>query len=121
MRMRKLGPLGDVSVCCLGTMTWGACGGASATACLTHSRRATLAGNQNTAEEAFAQLDAYTARGGNFIDTAELYPVPPGPQYVGRTEEIIGQWLEKHPEMRAKVVLATKVRAAGVADTRWRV
>jgi aryl-alcohol dehydrogenase-like predicted oxidoreductase len=57
MRMHSLAGIGDVSAVCLGTMTWG---------------------NQNTEAEAHEQLDAFVAGGGNFIDTAELYPVPPG-------------------------------------------
>ena len=78
-----------------------------------HARCAGLptlfAGNQNTEAEAHEQLDAFVAAGGNFVDTAELYPVPPGPQYTGRTEEYIGSWTSKHPDNRAKLVLATKV------------
>lgn len=50
---------------------------------------------------------------GNFIDTAELYPVPPKAEYSGRTEEIIGSWLEKHPGMREKLIIATKVAGPG--------
>ncbi|MDP7544065.1 MAG: aldo/keto reductase, partial [Alphaproteobacteria bacterium] len=53
-------PLGrsdlDVSAICLGTMTWG---------------------QQNTEQEAHQQLDYALEKGINFIDTAELYPVPP--------------------------------------------
>jgi aryl-alcohol dehydrogenase-like predicted oxidoreductase len=44
-----------------------------------------------------------------FIDTAELYPVPPRAETVGRTEVIIGNWLEKNPGMRQKIFLASKV------------
>lgn len=39
---------------------------------------------------------------------AELYPVPPGPETCGRTEEMIGRWLQARG-CRDKVVLATKV------------
>ena len=85
----------DVSVVCLGTMTWG---------------------QQNTQEEAWAQLDYFVAQGGNFIDTAELYPVPPSPDTCGRTEEYIGAWLEARGN-RSSVVLATKVMGGG-GDTR---
>ena len=59
--------------------------------------------------EAHAQLDAFVAAGGNFIDTAELYPVPPAASYCGRTESIIGNWLAKHQELRGELVIATKV------------
>ena len=80
-----------VTEVCLGTMTWGV---------------------QNTEAEAHEQLDyAIKERGVNFIDTAEMYPVPssaPGWK-PGRTEEYIGTWLAKNPEWRSRVVLATKV------------
>ena len=69
-------------------------------------------GVQNTEAEAHEQLDyAIKDRGVNFIDTAEMYPVPssaPGWR-PGRTEEYIGTWLAKNPEWRSRVVLATKV------------
>uniref|UniRef100_A0A7S1DKA7 NADP-dependent oxidoreductase domain-containing protein n=1 Tax=Hemiselmis andersenii TaxID=464988 RepID=A0A7S1DKA7_HEMAN len=80
-----------VSMCCLGTMTWG---------------------DQNTELDAHAQLDYYVFESGiknPFIDTAELYPVPPKRETVGRTEVYIGNWLEKHPEVRPKIFLASKV------------
>ena len=38
-----------------------------------------------------------------------LQRLPAGPQLAGRTEEFIGSWLAKHPDNRAKLVLATKV------------
>jgi len=69
-------------------------------------------GVQNNEEEAHEQLDyAVKERGVNFIDTAEMYPVPNfDPKWCpGRTEEYIGSWLEKNPSLRSKVVLATKV------------
>lgn len=66
-------------------------------------------GSQNTEEEAHEQLDKFVEMGGTFIDVAELYPVPPDAKYTGQTEEIIGNWLEKHPELRSKCVIATKV------------
>ncbi len=83
-------PLGDselsVSAVCLGTMTYG---------------------QQNTESEAHAQLDHAFERGINFIDTAEMYPVPPRAETVTRTERIVGSWLGRQP--RDRVVLATKV------------
>lgn len=92
MRTRRLGSSSlQVTEACLGTMTWGV---------------------QNSEAEAHAQLDlAVKDRGVNFIDTAELYPVPlTAPEWKpGRTEEIIGTWLAANPEWRPKVVLATKV------------
>lgn len=54
-----------VSDVCLGTMTWG---------------------EQNSEREAHAQLDYAVAQGINFIDTAEMYPVPPNATTQGRTE-----------------------------------
>ncbi len=88
MEYRKLGRTGlDVSVICLGTMTWG---------------------EQNTEAEAHEQMDYALDQGVNFIDTAELYPVPPKEETQGRTEEYIGTWLKARGN-RDKVVLATKV------------
>ncbi|HSM94191.1 MAG TPA: NADP(H)-dependent aldo-keto reductase [Anaeromyxobacteraceae bacterium] len=93
MRYRKLGRTGlDVSVIALGTMTFG---------------------EQNTEAEGHAQLDAALDLGVNFVDTAEMYPVPPRAETQGRTERIIGSWLAAKPSRRQKIVLATK--AAGPA------
>jgi aryl-alcohol dehydrogenase-like predicted oxidoreductase len=67
-------------------------------------------GEQNSEAEAHEQLDYYVKNVVNpFIDTAELYPVPPKAETVGKTEVIIGNWLEKNPEMRKKIFLASKV------------
>lgn len=77
----------EVSKLCLGTMTFG---------------------EQNNQAEAFTQLDYSLERGINFIDTAEMYPVPPRAETQGKTEEFIGNWLEKSGK-REKVILATKV------------
>jgi len=76
-----------VSKICLGTMTWG---------------------NQNTEAEGHEQLDFAFDQGINFIDTAELYPVPAEPKTHGRTSEIIGSWLKK-TGYRDKVVIASKI------------
>jgi aryl-alcohol dehydrogenase-like predicted oxidoreductase len=65
-------------------------------------------GEQNTKQEAFEQLDYAVERGINFIDTAEMYPVPPKQKTQGITESYIGDWLS-HSDKRQKVVLATKV------------
>ncbi|MDH3525929.1 MAG: NADP(H)-dependent aldo-keto reductase [Gammaproteobacteria bacterium] len=92
MQYRKLGNTGiDVSVICLGTMTWG---------------------EQNTQVEAFAQMDYALAHGVNFFDTAELYPIPPRAETYGRTEEIIGNWLHKTGN-RSRISLASKVAGPG--------
>jgi aryl-alcohol dehydrogenase-like predicted oxidoreductase len=57
--------------------------------------------------ESFACLDAAFDAGVNFIDTAEIYPVPPDPTTAGRSEEICGKWLAGKP--RDSVILASKV------------
>ncbi len=80
-----------VSALCLGTMTFG---------------------EQNTEQEAHAQLDRALAAGVNFIDTAEIYPVPPRSETQGRTESHIGSWLARRG-CRDRVVLATKVAGPG--------
>lgn len=79
-----------VSEVCLGSMTWGL---------------------QNSEEEAHAQIAYAVKRGVNFIDTAEMYPVPPShPAYEsGRTEQIIGKYLAAHPQQRANLIVASKV------------
>lgn len=90
MRFNKLGSSDmEVSNVCLGTMTFG---------------------QQNTEEEAHEQLDyAIKERGVNFLDTAELYPVPTKRETQGLTEKYIGTWIAKNPELRDKVYVATKV------------
>ncbi len=93
MIYRPLGRTGiEVSALCLGTMTFG---------------------EQNSEAQAHAQLDRAVAAGINFIDTAEMYPVPPRAQTQGRTESYIGSWLAARGG-RDRVVLATKV--SGAAD-----
>ena len=77
----------EISKICLGTMTFG---------------------EQNTEKDAFEQLDFALDHGVNFIDTAEMYPVPPNSETQGLTEQYIGNWLAKSGK-REKVVLATKV------------
>ncbi len=81
-----------VSSIALGTMTWG---------------------EQNTQEEAFAQMDYALEQGINFFDTAELYPIPPIAETYGQTEVIIGEWFKTRGK-RKDIVLASKV--AGPAD-----
>ena len=90
MEYRKLGRTDlEVSVIGLGTMTWG---------------------EQNTEAQAHEQIDYALSEGVNFLDVAEMYPVPPKPETQGRTEEYIGTWLAKTGR-RKDVVIATK--AAG--------
>ena len=65
-------------------------------------------GQQNTQAEAFSQLDLAIDSGINFIDTAELYPVPPKPETQGDTEVILGNYL-KQSGKRNKLIIASKV------------
>jgi len=88
MQYRQLGRTTDrVSTLCLGTMTWG---------------------QQNSEAEAHDQLDLALEHGVNFIDTAEMYPVPPRAETQGLTERYIGTWLAKRSD-RERVLIATKV------------
>lgn len=88
MKYHKLGNTNiDVSLICLGTMTYG---------------------EQNSEAEAYSQLDYATQAGVNFIDTAELYPVPPKKETQGQTETIIGNWLQKR-KRRDDLIIASKV------------
>lgn len=77
-----------VSTCCLGTMTFGA---------------------MSDEPTAHAILDRYVALGGNFIDVAEMYPVPCKPEWAGTSEEIVGRWLAARGSARDGLVIATKV------------
>lgn len=85
MKYNKLGNM-SVSELCLGTMTFG---------------------EQNTLTEAMEQLDYAVSTGINFIDTAEMYPVPGKPETQGRTEEYVGKWLKN--QRREALFVATKV------------
>ena len=76
--------------------------------CTTRGSRATTWGEQNTEREAHAQLDLALDQGVNFIDTAEMYPVPPRKETCGRTESHIGSWIQASGK-RDQIVLATKV------------
>ncbi|NIX75351.1 aldo/keto reductase [Microvirga terricola] len=96
MDYRRLGRTDlNVSLICLGTMTWG---------------------QQNTEAEGHAQMDYALDQGINFFDTAELYSIPPKPETQGSTETIIGSWF-KARGTRDKVILATKV--VGRTDMTW--
>jgi aryl-alcohol dehydrogenase-like predicted oxidoreductase len=77
-----------VSPLCLGTMTFG---------------------EQVDERLAFEVLDRAVARGVNFIDTAEMYAVPPRAETYGATETILGRWFAARPGLRQRIVLATKV------------
>tara|TARA_R110000764_G_scaffold4071_6_gene16828 strand:- start:425 stop:1465 length:1041 start_codon:yes stop_codon:yes gene_type:complete len=82
----------EVSKICLGTMTWG---------------------NQNTEEEGHEQINYAIDKGVNFLDTAELYPVPAHKDRYAATEKVIGNWFKKNGN-REDIVLASKI--AGKAD-----
>ncbi len=93
MEFRNLGNTDiKVSTICLGSMTWG---------------------QQNTMHDAFEQLDYARSQGINFIDTAEMYSIPPTPETYGITESIIGEWLTQQGN-RNEIILATKI--IGPAD-----
>jgi aryl-alcohol dehydrogenase-like predicted oxidoreductase len=69
-------------------------------------------GEQNTQKEAHQQIDYALDQGVNFVDTAELYAIPPRAETYGKTEEIIGNWLKKSGR-RDDIVLASKVCGPG--------
>ena len=91
MNYRRLGNSDlEVSTICLGTMTYG---------------------EQNSIEDAHQQLDYAVARGINFIDTAEMYPVPAKGETQGSTEAYVGSWLKS--QQREQLIVATKVTGPG--------
>ena len=83
----------NVSRVCLGTMTWG---------------------EQNSEAQAHEQLDHAVGQGINFIDTAEMYPVPPNAKTQGLTEKYLGTWLAR--QNRERLIIATKVAGPGRRD-----
>lgn len=90
MQFRYIGKSGlRVTPICLGTMTFG---------------------TQCDKKEAFRILDKAIDRGINFLDTAELYPVPPQAKLAGLTEEILGEWLKS--QQRDSLIIASKVAGA---------
>jgi len=89
MKTKQLGQSDlQVTPICLGTMTFG-----------------------EQVDEATSHdiLDRSLERGVNFIDTAEMYAVPPRAETFNATEKIIGNWLKQRPGVRDKLVIATKV------------
>jgi aryl-alcohol dehydrogenase-like predicted oxidoreductase len=87
MQTRRLGRSAIVvSDICMGTMTFG---------------------SQTDEAAAHRILDRCFDAGISFYDTAEGYPVPPDPKWVGRTEEIVGRWMKTKP--RDAIIMATKV------------
>lgn len=94
MQYSQLGCSGlSVSRVCLGSMTWG---------------------QQNTQQQADEQIDYALSKGVNFIDTAEMYPVPPHQETYGETEKVIGNWLSRHSDRRQDIVLASKIAGPGL-------
>lgn len=92
MEKRQLGRTDlDVTALCLGTMTWG---------------------EQNDESEAFDQMDCAKAAGINFVDTAEMYPVPPKPETYATTERYIGNYFKARGN-RADWILASKIAGPG--------
>ena len=88
MQYRPLGKTNQqLSVIGLGSMTWG---------------------QQNTLDDAFEQLDTAFENGVNWVDVAEMYPVPANPDTSGRTEAYLGEWLKARGN-RDQVFVATKV------------
>jgi len=98
MKYRKLGTTNiDVSVICLGTMTFG---------------------EQNSQQDGFDQMDYALERGINFFDTAEIYAVMPRKETYGKTEEIMGSWF-KEKNNRDKIILASKIASKAKNDLTW--
>ena len=85
----------SVSVICAGTMNWG---------------------TFNSEPEAHEQLDYAISQGVNFIDTAEMYPIPPKKELQGLTETNVGGWLKK--QKRDSLVVASKIAASSLIQTR---
>lgn len=87
MKVKRLGRTGlKVTEVCLGTMTFG---------------------YQCDERTSFGIMQAAAENGINFIDTADVYPIPVSLETVGKTEEIVGRWLR---DKRDDFVLATKCR-----------
>src|SRR5262245_12391927 len=90
MQQRRMGRTGlQVSEICLGTMTFA---------------------GQSDEATSLRIMDVATERGVTFIDTADIYPIPPDVATAGQTEEVIGRWLAAAPGRRDRIVLATKCR-----------
>ena len=95
MRYIKLGQSElKVSQVCLGSMTWG---------------------SQNSQQDADSQIEFALAQGINFIDTAEMYAIPPSEKSYGITETMIGNWLSKNPQRRSELIIASKIAGNGLS------
>ena len=58
--------------------------------------------------QSHAVMDAYSAHGGNFIDTADMYNQWVEGHVGGESESVIGSWMKKRNN-RQSMVIATKV------------
>ncbi|TEW53682.1 aldo/keto reductase [Psychromonas sp. RZ22] len=87
----------SISRVCLGSMTWGL---------------------QNTQQDANQQINYALEQGINFIDTAEMYAVPPSADTYGKTESIIGNYLANNRHQRKDIILASKIAGPGIAWVR---
>ncbi len=83
----------QVSIICAGTMNWG---------------------TFNTESEAYEQLDYAVSQGVNFLDTAEMYPIPPSREKQGLTETYLGNWMKARGN-RGSLVVASKVSSRNQA------
>ena len=83
----------SISRVCLGSMTWG---------------------TQNTQADANQQIEYALSQDINFIDTAEMYSIPPSQETYGGTEKIIGHWLSENSHRRKDIVLASKIAGSGL-------
>jgi aryl-alcohol dehydrogenase-like predicted oxidoreductase len=91
VKRRHLGKTAlTVSEICLGTMTFG---------------------NQADERASFAILDRAFDAGIDFLDIAEIYPVPPHVKHAGASEEIVGKWMAD--KSRDAIIIATKVAGPG--------
>lgn len=94
MHYSKLGSSDlNVSRVCLGSMTWG---------------------SQNNQRQASEQIDYALSQGINFIDTAEMYSVPPKAETYGKTEKMLGNWLAANSSKRGDIILASKIAGNGI-------
>jgi len=95
MQYSKLGHSNlSVSRVCLGTMTWG---------------------TQNNQQDVNEQMAHALGCGVNFVDTAEMYSIPPTPESYGATETLIGHWNAANPSRRDEYILASKIAGVGLA------
>jgi len=98
MEFAALGSSGlSVSKVCLGSMTWGL---------------------QNNQQDADQQIKYALSRGINFIDSAEMYAIPPSADTYGKTETIIGNWLAVNQNQRKHLIIASKIAGPGLSWVR---